>query len=140
MILTDEKRKELINAALEGQKEAYAPYSKFRVGAAVLGEDGVIYKGCNIENASYGLTVCGERTAIFNMVAAGCKTFVALSVVAADEPGDSAPCGACRQVIAEFCKDLNSTPIIVAGKNGAYNEYTPIELMPHAFTKFVPNE
>ncbi len=140
MNITNEMKKELINAALEGQKKAYAPYSKFNVGAAVLGENGVIYTGCNIENVSYGLTVCGERTAIFKMVSEGCTSFVALAVVASEEPGGSAPCGACRQVIVEFSKDLDTTPIIVAGKNGEYNEYTPSQLVPNAFTKFVSNE
>ncbi len=140
MNITNEIKQELITLATKAQQNSYSPYSKFKVGAAVLGEDGVIYSGCNIESVSYGLTVCGERTAIFNMVSSGCKKFTAICVIAAENPEGSAPCGACRQVIAEFCKDLKTTPVIVAGTNGNYLEYTVAELLPLAFTEFVPHE
>lgn len=130
----------LIDAAYEGQKNAYAPYSHFKVGAAVLGEDGVIYTGGNIENVSYGLTNCAERTAIFKMVSCGCTKFTALAVVAGDTPGESGPCGACRQVISEFCADVNTTPIILGGKNGQYVAQPVIALYPKPFMKFEAND
>ena len=83
-------REQLVQAAREARENAYCPYSQYMVGAAVLGEDGNIYTGCNIENASYGMTVCGERTAIFKMVSEGCRKFVALAVVSGSNK-DSAP-------------------------------------------------
>ena len=132
--------KQLVDRAIEGRKKAYAPYSKFRVGAAVLGADGKIYSGCNIENASFGLTNCAERTAIFKMVSEGCLTFRALAVVGGDaQPAESGPCGACRQVISEFCEDVNNTPIISAGLSGAYYMEPVIALYPRPFMKFEPN-
>ena len=121
--------KELLNAALEARLKAYAPYSKFLVGAAVRAESGKIYTGCNIENASYGLTVCAERNALFNAVGAGERKFTALCVV-----GDTAvpisPCGACRQVMAEF----KVKRIILANIKGDVKEYTLEELLPYGFT------
>ena len=132
--------KQLVDRAIEGRKKAYAPYSKFRVGAAVLGADGKIYSGCNIENASFGLTNCAERTAIFKMVSEGCLKFRALAVVGGDDqPAESGPCGACRQVISEFCEDVNNTPIISAGLSGAYYMEPVIALYPRPFMKFEPN-
>lgn len=90
----------LVAAAREAATRAYAPYSHFSVGAALLGEDGHIYVGCNVENASYGLCLCAERNALFHAVACGCRAFRALAIVA---PKPSTPCGACRQALAEFC-------------------------------------
>ena len=92
--------KELMKIALEARQNAYAPYSHFAVGAALLAESGKVYTGCNIENASYGLTCCAERNAIFAAVGAGERRFKMLAV-AADSPEPVAPCGACRQVIAD---------------------------------------
>ena len=95
--------RELIQLATQVRRHAYAPYSQFAVGAAVLDAQGRVYGGCNVENASYGLTLCAERVAVGNAVASGSKTFRALAVVAS---GAAPPCGACRQVLAEFCDGL----------------------------------
>ena len=98
--LTNEER-DLVRKAVEARDSAYAPYSRFRVGAAVLGEDGRIFTGGNVENASYGLTVCAERVAVFKAVSEGTRNFTAIAVAAEGE-GPVSPCGACRQVLAEF--------------------------------------
>lgn len=124
--------KMLVSKALEGKKNAYAPYSKFKVGAAVLTEDGKVYTGCNIENASYGATNCAERTAIFKAVSEGYTTIKAIAIVGIENEY-TYPCGICRQVIAEFgSEDIE----IILGKNE--NEYivkTLDEILPGAFTK-----
>ena len=99
-----------------------------------MGADGQVYRGCNIENVSYGLTVCGERNAIFNMVVHGCKTFTALAVVTSGK-GDAAPCGACRQVMGEFCENLD-TPVYIGGGDGEVLETTVGGIMPYPFLKF----
>lgn len=96
---------QLLIASREAYENSYSPYSKFRVGAAVLGADGRVFRGTNVENASYGLTVCAERVAMFSGVAAGVTRFVALAVSMGSPtqtPGERMPCGACRQVMAEF--------------------------------------
>ena len=121
--------KELLEAALAARERAYAPYSKFLVGAAVRAESGKIYTGCNIENASYGLTVCAERNALFSAVGAGERKFTALCVVGDTEEPIS-PCGACRQVMAEFKVPC----IILANLKGDVKEYTLEELLPYGFT------
>lgn len=90
----------LLAAATAAQHRAHAPYSKFRVGAALLTSSGKVYTGCNVENASYGLTICAERTAVFNAVSEGHRKFKAIAVVAPSAA--LSPCGACRQVLAEF--------------------------------------
>ena len=120
--------KELLEAALAARERAYAPYSKFLVGAAVRAESGKIYTGCNIENASYGLTVCAERNALFSAVGAGERKFTALCVVGDTEEPIS-PCGACRQVMAEFKVPC----IILANLKGDVKEYTLGELLPLGF-------
>ena len=120
--------KELLEAALAARERAYAPYSKFLVGAAVRAESGKIYTGCNIENASYGLTVCAERNALFSAVGAGERKFTALCVVGDTEEPIS-PCGACRQVMAEFKVPC----IILANLKGDVKEYTLGELLPLSF-------
>ncbi|WP_182187470.1 cytidine deaminase [Pectinatus frisingensis] len=119
----------LIEAAKKAREFSYSPYSKFKVGAAVLAKSGKIYSGCNIENASYGITNCAERTAIFKAVSAGEREFTALAVIA-DADGPVAPCGACRQVIAEF----NIGQIIMANLKGNIKIVTLEELLPFSFS------
>ncbi len=120
--------KELMKMAIEARQNAYVPYSHFAVGAALLAESGKVYTGCNIENASYGLTCCAERNAIFAAVGAGERRFKMLAV-AADSPEPVAPCGACRQVIAEF-----GIPLVVMGNlKEATKTMTAEELLPYGF-------
>lgn len=121
---------ELINKALEARKYAYTPYSHFAVGAALLTTEGDVYTGCNIENASYGLTVCAERVALFKAVSCGQRSFKALAVVAGTEEYCS-PCGACRQVLSEFGGDMR---VYLANRRGEYREMTVNELLPGAFS------
>ena len=113
------------------RETAYVPYSKFPVGAALLAEDGTVFHGCNIENASYGLANCAERTAIFKAVSQGVKSFKAIAVVA-DTEGPCSPCGACRQVIAEFCKP--EMPVYLTNLKGDVLETTVAQLLPGAFS------
>ncbi|AND83872.1 cytidine deaminase [Clostridium tyrobutyricum] len=122
----------LVSKAFEGRKNAYAPYSNFKVGAAVLTEDGKIYTGCNIENASYGATNCAERTAIFKAISEGHKTIEAIAIVGVINDY-TYPCGICRQVISEFASD-NTKIILGKGKN-EYIVKTLDEILPGAFTK-----
>lgn len=119
----------LIESAIEAREKAYAPYSNFKVGAALLTKSGKIYQGCNIENSSYGLSNCAERTAIFKAVSQGELEFEALAI-AGDTPGPIAPCGACRQVIAEF----NIPVIIMANLKGDIRKVTLSELLPFSFS------
>lgn len=122
-------RKELIQAAKDAQKQAYAAYSNFHVGAAVRTVEGKIYQGCNVENASFGLTVCAERTALFTAIAAGERDFSEIAVISG--PGVT-PCGACRQVIWELCGDI---PIILVDSEGNTKETSSSALLPEAFGK-----
>ena len=123
---------ELVNKAIEVKQNSYSPYSKFKVGAALLTENNELYTGVNIENSSYGLTVCAERTAIFKAVSEGEKKFKALAVTCETDNFDYAfPCGACRQVIAEFLDD--EADIIVSINTGEYKVYKLKELLPNAF-------
>lgn len=124
--------KKLMDEALKASKKAYVPYSRFPVGAAVLTEDGMVYTGCNIENVSYGLTNCGERTALFKAVSDGVHRFSALAVIA-DTKGPVSPCGACRQVMAELCpRDMK---VYLGNVSGEIQETTVGELLPGAFQK-----
>ena len=120
---------ELIAKATEARKSAYAPYSKFLVGAAILGKSGQVYPGCNVENASYGLTNCAERVAIANAVSQGESEF---DLIAISVKGGGSPCGACRQVINEFCPA--SLRVLMADENGQLvKEMTLGELLPESF-------
>ena len=121
---------DLLAAARQAAERAHAPYSRFRVGAAVLDAAGEVFVGCNVESASYGLSLCAERSAIFNAIAAGGqRPLRALAVVCLDaEPGACAPCGACRQVMAEH---LAEDAAIYLGPNDVVR---PAELLPRAFT------
>jgi cytidine deaminase len=138
--ITGSQRAQLVAAAVKARDNAYAPYSKFSVGAAVLGVDGKIYTGCNIENVSYGMTMCAERTAIFKMVSEGCTKFVAIAVTAGENATDGAPCGACRQVMGEFAHSLAETEVLLASVNGDYIIETVASIMPYPFVNFKPQE
>jgi cytidine deaminase len=119
---------QLVAAAQEVRTNAHAPYSGYQVGAAVLTTDGEIFAGCNVENASYGLSVCAERHAIAVAVAAGHTTFDGVAVVTSSSPAAS-PCGACRQVLAEF----GDFPVILADLGGDQRMTTVLELLPLPF-------
>ena len=128
--MTELETQKLMDCAIKARENAYSPYSHFAVGAALLCEDGTLFEGCNIENASYGLTNCAERTAIFKAVSEGHIKFKALAVVA-DTEGPCAPCGACRQVVAEF-----KIPIIIMGNlMGNVKIVTIEELLPFSFSE-----
>lgn len=124
---------QLIEEAIKAREYAYAPYSKFKVGAAVLMEDDKIFTGCNIENASFGATNCAERTAIFKGVSEGLKVIKAVAVTG-DPNGYTFPCGICRQVIAEFARDGQIEIVIVKNKE-EYIVKTLDEILPGSFTK-----
>ena len=128
--MADHNTEKIVKAALEVRQRAYAKYSNFLVGAAILSEDGRIYAGCNVENASYGLTTCAERAAVFNAVAAGQRRFQLLAIATA---GGATPCGACRQVLAEFAPEL---PILLidVGRPEAIVEVNLRDLLPGAFS------
>lgn len=120
----------LLEAARAAMTRAWSPYSRFRVGAALLAEDGTVFPGCNVENASFGLTICAERTAVVKAVSEGRTRFLAIAVVTdADRPLQ--PCGACRQVLAEFAPDLR---VLAAGRVGPHAEARLSDLLPGAFT------
>jgi cytidine deaminase len=122
---------QLIKEALEARTQAYTPYSKFQVGAALLTKNNKLYHGCNIENASFGLTNCAERTAVFKAVSEGEKEIQAIAICA-DTEGPVSPCGACRQVLAEFCDE--NTKIYLTNLNGNTVETSINELLPGFFS------
>ena len=132
----DSQIHELVKTALSMRKMSYTPYSHFNVGAALLGADGKIYTGCNIENASYTPTNCAERTAFFKAVSEGVRDFTAIAIAGGKEDATELdycpPCGVCRQVMSEFCKD--DFKIYLVKSETEYKEYTLTELVPERFT------
>ena len=127
--MTDANYSALIDAALEARQKAYAPYSNFLVGAALLTTDGTVFTGCNVENSSFGLCICAERVAIFKAVSSGYQEFEAIAVAATPF---ASPCGACRQVIAEFGKDIK---VVAVDADDVSNTktWTVEELIPETF-------
>jgi cytidine deaminase len=119
---------ELVAQAIEARKRAYAPYSRYKVGAALLGKSGTVYLGCNVENASYSHTVCAERTAVLKAVSEGEIEFEAIAVVTKN---GGSPCGACRQVLSEFAPDL---VVYIADQQGEFRKTTLGKLLPDSFT------
>ncbi|WP_390621312.1 cytidine deaminase [Maioricimonas rarisocia] len=128
--MTDSGIEKLIAAAWQARENAYCPYSGFAVGAAVLTESGQIYSGCNVENASYGLTICAERASLFQAVAQGERRFTAVAVVTETEL-PTPPCGACRQVLLEFAPDAR---VVCLNRRRDIVEYTVRDLLPGAFS------
>ena len=120
---------ELIAIAKKYSERAYAPYSKFKVGAALLAKSGKVYGGCNVENAAYPVGICAERVALGSAVAGGERDFIAIAVVA-ESPAPCSPCGMCRQALAEFPPER----IIMANLSGEVIVLTPAELLPHIFS------
>lgn len=125
--------KELCRLAVKARAHAYAPYSNYRVGAALLAQSGKVYTGCNIENAAYSATVCAERTALFSAVAAGERAFQMLAVAggAGEEPSLAPPCGVCRQALSEFCAP--DFPILLVSDAGRFVRCTLAALLPLCF-------
>jgi len=127
VVFTDLAAEKLIEAAGAAREHAYAPYSGFKVGAALATREGRVYSGCNVENASFGLSICAERVALFKAVSAGERDFTALALVADRE--DTYPCGACRQVLAEFAPGLT----VLLASRGGVRKTTLAELLPYGF-------
>ncbi len=119
---------QLVTQAIAVAGRAYAPYSKFQVGAVLVGKDGRTFGGCNVENISFGLTICAERNAVFAAVAAGCREFARI-VIVADTEVPASPCGACRQVLAEFNPDLE---LVLANFRGQSETFRLSELLPRS--------
>ncbi len=117
----------LIQQAIAARELAYAPYSNYKVGAALLTAEGKIYRGCNVENASYGPSMCAERVAVFKAVSEGHKNFEAIAIVTVN---GGAPCGVCRQVLREFAPNLT---VIISDLEGTYQLFTLADLLPHSF-------
>ena len=130
-LIDPETRERLLRRAREARERAYAPYSRFRVGAAVLAEDGRIFTGCNVENASFSLTCCAERVAVGKAISEGENRFRAIAVVGPEEASPCFPCGSCRQVLWEFAPDL---PVITPGGAGGEPIVRGLrDLLPAAF-------
>lgn len=129
---------DLLDMARQAREQAYAPYSHFHVGAALLARDGRRFGGCNVENAAYGLCNCAERTALFSAIAAGCRPgdFVALAVIT-DTVEPASPCGACRQVMAELCGP--DMPVLLGNLHGPARRTTVAALLPDSFTLPIPS-
>lgn len=132
ILLNEDRKKKLVEQAKEASLNAYAPYSKFRVGTALLTKSGKIFTGCNVENASYSLTICAERNAVFQAVAQGEREIAAIAIYV-DSKVSFPPCGACRQVLSEFSTNM---PVFIANKTEV-RETTLAELLPDSFS--LPN-
>lgn len=132
-VVSPELLDSLLECARIARDKAYAPYSHFRVGAAIVTRDGRQFGGCNVENAAYGLCNCAERTALFGAIAAGCQPgeFAAMAVIG-DSPGPISPCGACRQVMSELCSA--QMPVLLANLQGHRQHTTVATLLPGAFS------
>ncbi|KAL0217393.1 hypothetical protein RCL1_007974 [Eukaryota sp. TZLM3-RCL] len=128
---TDSALLSLVEEAKIARQKAYTPYSNFQVGAALLTSSGEIIHGCNVENASYGLCLCAERTALCSAVSRGYRSFVAMAVVA-DTPESCKPCGSCRQFLAELCPQ--DFPVMLSNLQGKTEQWTVAELLPGSFT------
>jgi cytidine deaminase len=133
-MLSEDEINNLIDSASRAREHAYAPYSGFRVGAALLGVSGRVYLGCNIENVSFGGTICAERAAVCAAVTAGEREFRAIAIKVSGSP--VTPCGICRQVLAEFTKSGELT--VICASDGGYKTTTLASLLPDAFDKFEP--
>ena len=130
-----QRRAALVALAWQAREHAFAPYSRFRVGAAVETADGQVFIGCNVESASYGMTVCAERVAIWKAISEGVRSFGPYLAIVADTEELTPPCGTCRQIIWEFCRDVT---VILANLHGESQTYHIRELLPHAFdSKFL---
>jgi cytidine deaminase len=126
----------LVAAARQVRANSYSPYSSFKVGAALLARSGHVYTGTNVENASFGLSICAERSAICQAVAAGEREFQAIAICT-DGQQPTPPCGACRQVLQEFAPTLT---VLLAGRTGEVERYQLSELLAHPFSRFTPDE
>ncbi len=122
--------KHLIFAAQESRKHAYAPYSDYHVGAAILGADGKVYSGCNVENVSYGVTICAERNALGQMIASGCKEIRAIALSTVD---GGTPCGMCLQALLEFAPKDEQVPVYCASDRGEGKTYSLSDMIPFGF-------
>jgi cytidine deaminase len=131
-----ERYQALVDAARQAREHSYSPYSGFRVGAALLTADGRMFTGTNVENASFGLSICAERTAVFKAVTAGVKKFTAIAICA-DGPKPTPPCGACRQVLVEFAPRLT---VLMCGEEGDVEEHLMSDLLVRPFLSFRPEE
>jgi cytidine deaminase len=120
---------ELLQKAREAAEAAYAPYSKFRVGAALVSEDGTVFSGCNVENRSFGLTICAERNALVQGIARGKRSFTALAIFTPDSEDPVGPCGACRQVLSEFMPP--DAPVRFKGRGASWIDTSMGELLPY---------
>lgn len=121
--------RKLVDTARKARLRAHAPFSRFRVGAALLGFSGRIYRGCNVENSSYGLTICAERTAMFTAITEGERKFKAIAIVA-DDPDFTPPCGACRQVLSDLAGNID---VIMVNSRGDMTIVKLYDLLPYAF-------
>jgi len=128
--------RELLNRAKDAAARSYSPYSKFAVGAALECEDGTVFTGCNVENVSFGLTICAERTALVKAISEGYTGGFRRIAISAESADYCLPCGACRQVIAEFCGE--NMEVLCSKSGGRYVSYRMSQLLPKAFTNFAP--